>query len=586
MVPVRVASDISCIVLNPLSSTVNRERLCYFLLEMVKTRAYDMQTPKDSACCCDAGVTMKTHKTIEHRQAKESPPEPRRQIEFILGATNICLDIVDSGFTLRYVDPEWAKAYGDWTGRKCYDYFMGRSAPCPGCRIPKALETKRATVTEGVLIKENNRPVQVTSIPYQDENDEWLVAEVNVDIAERKKAEEALRANNERLETIFEQSPVGIGFSRDGVVLDANPAFLRMFGYGEIAELRGKPLTDLIAWQCSVEIIDRLLCRAQGEAAESTYEFVGLRKDGSQFPFLVAGKRIDIPDDPLTIAFFTDLTEYKQAGAELRQRRQELLHMERVQTMGQLASSLAHEINQPLAGILSNAQAAQRLLKKEAPDLKQIREILADIVADDKRAGEVIQRLRQLLRKEQPERKLLDVNDVVATVVSIVRNEAVVHNVSLRTELAEGLPQVCADRIQIEQVILNLVLNAEQAMASMGPHERSIVASTVPDTREGVVVSVRDTGSGIAKEIMDRIFEPFFTMKPYRLGMGLPICRSIVTAHGGRIWVENNPGGGARVCFSLPAEEGGGIADCGASERGARKSERGTSERGIRKEER
>jgi signal transduction histidine kinase len=270
------------------------------------------------------------------------------------------------------------------------------------------------------------------------------------------------------------------------------------------------------------------------------------------------------------------------AEAEMHQRQRQIYHMDRVQTLGEIASSLAHEVNQPLAGILSNAQAAQEFLARPHPDLEELREILTDIVADDKRASAIVHRMRAMLRKEETTFVPVDINGVVREAMAILHADLSLHGIAVRAELADNLVLVRADKVQIEQVILNLVRNAGQAMegarsAECGvqiaePSQRGtgsaeggalVVVSTRRDASGQVIVSVQDSGPGIAAEAMSRLFDPFYTTKADGLGMGLAICRSIVTAHGGRIWAENHPDGGAVVSFTLNAEGGAGNVERG-----------------------
>lgn len=239
---------------------------------------------------------------------------------------------------------------------------------------------------------------------------------------------------------------------------------------------------------------------------------------------------------------------------ELRQR-QELAHMTRVATMGELTASLAHEINQPLAAILTNAQAAQRLLANGATDLAEIREILDDIATADQHAGEVIRRMRALLRKGVSEPTVLDVNGLVTEVVGLVRGELILQNVELALDLLPGLPHVHGDRVQLQQVLLNLVVNAVDAMKEVTTDTRRLLVRTGMSNERAVQVSVQDTGIGVPPESSPRIFEPFVTSKANGMGLGLSICRSIVQAHGGRIEFKNNAERGATFSFTLPAAE-------------------------------
>jgi C4-dicarboxylate-specific signal transduction histidine kinase len=242
----------------------------------------------------------------------------------------------------------------------------------------------------------------------------------------------------------------------------------------------------------------------------------------------------------------------RQEELKAQRLRQDLAHIGRVSAMGELTASLAHELNQPLTAILSNAQAAQHLLAGDSVDLAEIREILNDIIADDKRAGEVIRRLRVLLKKGTLEYSSLDMNEVVREVAQLVRNDAIIRHVSMRLELASGLPPVRGDRVQLQQVVLNLVLNGLEAMREPWAGERILVVRTAQEGEAANAIAVQDSGTGIDDTDGDRMFQPLYTTKPEGLGMGLAIARSIVNAHGGRLQAANNTGSGATFYFTLP----------------------------------
>jgi PAS domain S-box-containing protein len=246
-----------------------------------------------------------------------------------------------------------------------------------------------------------------------------------------------------------------------------------------------------------------------------------------------------------------DITEQKKTDAEIQLARAELLRVERSFRMSELTASLAHELNQPLAAILSNAQAALHFLDSDKADLNEFREILRDIIQDDKRAGNVIRSLRSMMKREEGEKKPIILSEVLNDVIAILHSEAVFRNVHIETDFGGSFPAVLADRIQLQQVTLNLVMNAAEAMALNLPEERRIILRTEA-TDNCIRVSVRDFGPGIDKENLERLFQPFFTTKGSGLGMGLAICKSIIEVHGGRIWAENNPDGGATFVFELP----------------------------------
>jgi C4-dicarboxylate-specific signal transduction histidine kinase len=252
-----------------------------------------------------------------------------------------------------------------------------------------------------------------------------------------------------------------------------------------------------------------------------------------------------------------DITARKKAEAEAIEQRAELAHLSRVTMLGELSGSLAHELNQPLTAILSNAQAAQRFLGHENVDLDEVRDILTDIVEQDKRAGEVIRRLRLLLKKGEVEVQPLDVNGAVQEVLKLIRGDLLNQRVTTLTKLGPGLPTVKGDRVQLQQVLLNLVMNACDAMSGTAPADRQIVVSTELSDDTGICFSVSDRGHGLATEQLEKVFEPFFSSKAHGLGLGLSVCRSIITAHGGKLWAVNNPEKGATFHFTVPTHNRG-----------------------------
>jgi signal transduction histidine kinase len=249
---------------------------------------------------------------------------------------------------------------------------------------------------------------------------------------------------------------------------------------------------------------------------------------------------------------FANILARRRSELETQRLRQDLAHVGRVSTVGQLTASLAHELNQPLTAILSNAQAALRLLGSDAVKLDDIREILDDIVEDDKRAAEVILRLRGLLKKRALAFSALDLNDVVRQVARLVSADAALRHVAIRLDLAPELPVARGDRVQLQQVVLNLVLNGLDALRSPAARDRTLVLQTVRDGDTAVRVAARDSGAGIDDADLEHIFNPFYTTKAEGMGMGLAIARSIVEAHGGRLEARNNPEGGATFAFTLP----------------------------------
>jgi two-component system sensor kinase FixL len=253
----------------------------------------------------------------------------------------------------------------------------------------------------------------------------------------------------------------------------------------------------------------------------------------------------------------TDITERKQAEIEAQRLRQELAHFTRVSTMGELTASLAHGLKQPLTGILTNAQAARRFLDARPAALDEFQDILSDIVEDVKRASEVIQRVRDLLRKDKFQNVLLDLNALSRDMVKLVSSDAVIRNVTVRLDFDPQPALVHGDRVQLQQVILNLLFNAMEAMAEGVEDDRTVTVRIRNSEAQTVQVSVQDTGPGLREGTPGLLFESFYTTKSAGMGMGLSIARSIIEAHSGKIWAANNPDRGATFHFALPGAGGG-----------------------------
>ncbi|HEX3571902.1 MAG TPA: MHYT domain-containing protein [Acidobacteriaceae bacterium] len=251
----------------------------------------------------------------------------------------------------------------------------------------------------------------------------------------------------------------------------------------------------------------------------------------------------------------TDITQRKLAEEALRQAQVDLAHISRVTTMGELTASLAHEVNQPIAAAVTDANTCLRWLTRDEPDLQEAREAASRMVKDATRAADIISRIRLLFNKVNPQRELVDVNEVVREMIVLLRSEATRYSISVRAELASDLPEVTGDRVQLQQVVMNLLLNSMEAMKD-GDTKRELVINSQPERNEQVMVSVSDTGVGLPPHQAEQIFNAFFTTKPYGTGMGLRISRSIIESHGGRLWAADNSPRGASFCFTLPAIPG------------------------------
>jgi signal transduction histidine kinase len=254
-------------------------------------------------------------------------------------------------------------------------------------------------------------------------------------------------------------------------------------------------------------------------------------------------------------------TRWRRAELELQRQREELAHVTRVSTVTELTASVAHELNQPLGAILSNAEAAEMFLGADPPALHEVRDILADIRKDDQRASEVIRRMRRLLRKEELAPKSIEINEAVEEVLQLLNIDAAARKVAMDFEKTAGLPRVWCDPVHFQQVILNLVLNSMEAMAGLPQEKRQVVVRTARGDNGTVKIAVADSGPGIPPDRLPKVFEPFFTTKKEGMGMGLSIARTIVEAHHGQIWAENNPGVGATFYFTVPVDESeGGVS--------------------------
>jgi C4-dicarboxylate-specific signal transduction histidine kinase len=254
------------------------------------------------------------------------------------------------------------------------------------------------------------------------------------------------------------------------------------------------------------------------------------------------------------VAFVLDLTERKRAEEEMRELESEFAHVNRVSIMGELAASLSHEIAQPIASARNNACAAQNFLDMQPPDLGDVKEALACVVGDVDRTGDIIDRIRQHMKKAPPRKERLDLNDAIKEVIVLARSAIMKNGISVQTRLADELLPVEGDRVQLQQVVLNLILNAVEAMSAVEAEARELVISSEQVDR-GVLVAVRDSGPGIDATHLKRVFEAFYTTKSSGMGMGLSVCGSIIDAHGGRLWAEANEPRGAAFQFTLPGAE-------------------------------
>lgn len=380
-------------------------------------------------------------------------------------------------------------------------------------------------------------------------------------ITDRKNAEDALRESEERLRAIIDNSPVGIGLSRDGINLDFNPVFLKMFGYEVIGEVRRLPFIDLVATVERERITEIIKKRSEG-TAPGIYECRGLRKDGTEFPFMVSANRIELNDGPLTIGFFTDLTEQKKAEEERLDMERKLLHTQKLESLGVLAGGIAHDFNNLLMAVLGHADLALSEISPVSPIKPQIEEIITAA----RRAADLC---RQMLAYSGKGRFVLEkivLGDVIDEMIHLLKT-CISKNAILNLNIEKNLPQIEGDPSQIRQLLMNLVINASEAIGersgvitiSTGAKfcDRAYLKETFIDEElsEGLYVSIEvsDTGCGMGREIQDRIFEPFFTTKFTGRGLGMSAVLGIVRGHKGAIRVYSEPCQGTTLRALFPA---------------------------------
>jgi PAS domain S-box-containing protein len=382
------------------------------------------------------------------------------------------------------------------------------------------------------------------------------IENLKLEVAARERAEIALRELANGLEAkirrLVDSNIIGMFmWYADGRIIDANEAYLRIIGYD-----RGDLTAGRLNWRDLTppewhEADDRRAAQLEASGTAQPYEKEYLRKDGTRVPVLV-GAAVYEGRSGEGVGFVLDLTDRKRAERAYSQAQMELAHANRVATMGQLSASIAHEISQPIGAALSYANAASHWLAAQPPNLEEVRRDLGFIVESGVRASEVIDRIRALVKKAPPRKDKVDINEAILEVIALTQNEMANNSISVRTQLADALPAIQGDRVQLQQVILNLLINAIEAMSGTSERPRELLISTAKTDPEGVLVAVRDSGPGLAPESIERLFESFYTTKPGGLGMGLSICRSIIESHHGRLWATANAPHGAVFQFNLP----------------------------------
>jgi PAS domain S-box-containing protein len=372
-----------------------------------------------------------------------------------------------------------------------------------------------------------------------------------------------LREREIKVRRLVESNIIAVYISDfEGRIIDANDAFLRLVDYSREDLLSGLVRwTELTPpeWRSRDELV---LTELKATRTAQPFEKEYFRKDGSRVPVLIGVAAFGEQDDEC-VAFVLDLTEQRRAQQEVRdgERRNldlqmALAHSNRVATMGHLSASIAHEVKQPIAAIAAHASAALRWLGAQPPNLHEARETLTYIVSDSLRANQIVDRTRAFFKKEPQRKDGLDINETILELIAFMRNDAHKHGIDVEVELLEGLPRIQGDRVQLQQVMLNLMINAIEAMSEINVNERALSIRTSKADADELCVTVEDSGPGLDPEHFDGVFETFYTTKPNGLGMGLPICRSIIESHGGRLWASAKSPSGAIFQFTLPTQDG------------------------------
>jgi PAS domain S-box-containing protein len=394
-------------------------------------------------------------------------------------------------------------------------------------------------------VRGSRAPLQLERHPPRPADElDGLVGAFNQMYARLQVAYGDLQEREAKVRRLVDSNIIGICiFDPDRRIIEANDAFLSIVGYSRDDVISGRlSFAGLMPpdWAGADE---QLLATGTWKPAEKDF----FRKDGSRVPVLVGGATFGELRHQ-GVAFVADLSERKRAEAELA-------HANRVATMGQLSASIAHEVNQPIAALLTNAETAVRWLARQPPNLEKAKPLIDRIIGDGKRVADIVSRIRDFSKKAPARKEDLEINEAILEIMGLARVAMSEHSVSVKTQLSEGLPLISGDRVQLQQVILNLIMNAIEAMSDVREGSRDLLISTSEVESGGVLVAVTDSGPGLPQANPERIFEAFHTTKASGLGMGLSICLSIVEAHGGRLWATPNEPQGAVFCMMLPIGE-------------------------------
>ncbi|HEY6363374.1 MAG TPA: PAS domain S-box protein [Candidatus Binatia bacterium] len=520
----------------------------------------------------------------ERKRAEEALRESEERMSLAASTTGLGLWVWDASRDESWVTPEGRRLFG-WAESEPVNLERFIRTLHPDDREPTRQAVLRSLQDGGDYVAEYRVVLSGGAI-------RWIVTRgrvefngkghpvrmrgVSIDVTERKRAEETLEKQRAFLRQVIDIDPNFIfAKDREGRFTLVNQAVADAYG-ATVDSLIGKTDADFNPNSDEVEFFHRMDLEVMETLTERFIPEERLTDTHGKVRWLQTVKRPIVDSDGSATQILgasTDITQRKETESELRRQREELAHVNRVSTMGELSASLAHELNQPLTAILSNAQAAQRFLAANPADVEELGEILKDIVQDDSRASEVIQRMRALVKKEELAFVSLDLAGVVRDVAALVHSDAILQGVRILLEVNPGLPPVRGDKVQLQQVVLNLLLNAFDAMKDCPANEREVKLQAQVQGAGSVRLAVRDRGIGIRGDHLDKVFQPFYTTKRDGLGMGLSISRSIIEAHGGRLWAENNSDRGATFYCTLP------VGDEGGKSVGQRASDEGRASR-------
>jgi PAS domain S-box-containing protein len=501
--------------------------------------------------------------TLRSRAARERAEQGVALLSFALDKVREAAFLTDDKGRFHYVNDEACRVLGYSRAE-----LLGLGVSDIDPKFPakrwsehwRDLKAQRSLSFEGRHRTRDGRtfPVEISANYFEYGGRAYNLALVR-DIGERKRAEEALRRSEAYLAEGQRLTHTG-SFAWSAVTRQSlywSEEMFRIFG---LNPQEGVPSAETFWQRIHLEDLDRtreLLLRAAAGNMEYEHDHRIVLPDGTVKHIHAVGHPV-LDDNGEAVEYVgtaIDVTEQKraeEAREQMRQLEADLAHINRVSMMGELTASIAHEVNQPLSGVVSNGSACLRWLAGDAPNVEEAREAARRIVRDGKRAGEVIARVRALVKRAAAPSEKLDLNEIIREVLALVGDEAKKKSVSTRTQFADDLSPVSGDRVQLQQVMLNLVMNAIEAMSSVEERARELLITTRNIDADQVQVTVKDSGTGIDPNTLDKIFDPFYTTKPGGMGMGLSISRSILQAHGGRLWTAAKDGPGTIFHFSLP----------------------------------